>query len=81
MSCTWINNEVNSVSSGINSAVSICKTTLYFQPLSPARVGDIDKFNGVSVVYPEAIPGCRKNHEHYPRTDHPKEMLNVSTPT
>lgn len=28
MSCTWINNEVNSVSSGINSAVSICKTTL-----------------------------------------------------
>ena len=25
---TWMNNEVNSVSSGINSVVSICKTTL-----------------------------------------------------
>ena len=38
----------------------------------------------VSAVYPEAIPGCRKNHKlrlpkHHTREDHAKEMPNVPT--
>ena len=55
MSCTWINNEVKSVSSGINSVVSICKITLsaYCESETILR-GSLKSFRTMTIAYNSA---------------------------
>ena len=56
MSCTWINNEVSSVSSGINSAVSICKITLsaYCESVIILR-GSLKSLSTIRMAYNSAF--------------------------
>ena len=56
MSCTWMNNEVNSISSGIDLVVSICKTTLsaYCKSVTVLR-GSLKSLSIMRIAYNSAF--------------------------